>query len=309
MLEILATIALLTIMEISLSMDNAVVNAAVLKRMPLIWQKRFLTWGILVAVVGMRLIFPILIVAAATGLGFISVADTAIYQPELYTVHLLASHVQIASFGGMFLLLVFLSFILDTDKEIHWLGSIERKLSGAGRLEKLEVAIALAILITMQLALPGADQIHSLVSGIIGIVVYILIKGFSELFSSASGAIRGGIACFLYLEVLDMSFSLDGVIGAFAISKNIFVIMIGLGIGAYFVRRMTIKMVRDKMLEEYRYLEHGAQYGIFALAVIMLISTVHHVPEVVTGLIGVSFIGLSVVSSVLHRRKILRLFV
>lgn len=303
MLEILITIVLLAIMEISLSFDNAVVNAAVLKRMSLVWRKRFLTWGILVAVVGMRLVFPILIVAATTGIGFIGVAKIAIYQPEIYTIHLLASHVQIASFGGMFLLLVFLSFILDADKEVHWLGGIERRIGGAGRIEKLELAVALAVLVTMQFFLPAADKMHCLISGMVGIITYILIKGFSDLFSDAAGAIRSGIVGFLYLEVLDMSFSLDGVIGAFAISKNIFVIMIGLGIGAYFVRRLTIKMVRDKTLDEYRYLEHGAHYGIAALAVIMLISTVHHVPEIVTGLIGVGFIVLSVISSILHRKK------
>ncbi len=303
MLEVVITIILLAIMEASLSFDNAVVNAVVLKKMKLIWQKRFLTWGILVAVVGMRLIFPILIVSAATGIGLLSVAKTAIYQPEIYTVHLLSAHVQIASFGGMFLLLVFLSFIFDPEKEVHWLGAIERKLAGAGKFEKLELAIALAVLLTMQFALPGADQTHSLISGGLGIITYIVIKGFSDLFSEAGGAIKGSIASFIYLEVLDASFSLDGVIGAFAISENIFIIMTGLGIGAYFVRRLTIKMVRDHTLEEYRYLEHGALYGIFALAAIMLASTVYSVPQLVTGLIGVSFIGMAVLSSILHRRK------
>jgi hypothetical protein len=105
---------------------------------------------------------------------------------------------------------------------------------------------------------------------------------------------------FIYLQFLDASFSLDGVIGAFAMSKDIVIIMLGLGAGAMFVRSLTVWMVRKGTLDQYRYLEHGAHYGIGALAVIMLISMVHHVPEVVTGFIGIGFIVLSLVSSIQH---------
>lgn len=303
MLKILAIIILLAIMEISLSFDNAVVNAAVLKKMKPIWQKRFLTWGILIAVVGMRLVFPVLIVAAATGVGIETIVLAALKYPDAYQQMVTNSHVQIASFGGVFLLLVFLSFAMDSEKEVHWFGMVERALSRAGRLAMAQIAVPLVILLCLQFLLPQADRIPSLISGVVGVIVFILIKGFSEVFSEAGDTVRGGLASFIYLEILDMSFSLDGVVGAFAVSKNIFVIMIGLGIGAYFVRRMTIKMVKNKTLEEYRYLEHGAQYGIAALAVIMLINTVSHVPGIVTGLIGVSFIGLSVLSSK-HYKKI-----
>src|SRR5688572_28048332 len=103
--------ALLTIMEVSLSFDNAVVNATVLRRMDPVWQQRFLTWGILIAVFGMRLVFPVVIVAIAAGLGMVEVATMAVNDPAEYGRHLAAAHTGIAAFGGMFLLMVFLHFV------------------------------------------------------------------------------------------------------------------------------------------------------------------------------------------------------
>jgi len=114
---------------------------------------------------------------------------------------------------------------------------------------------------------------------------------------------RGGIGGFLYLEVLDASFSFDGVIGAFAITNDVVIIMLGLAIGAMFVRSMTVYLVDKGTLDEFVYLEHGAHYAIGILAAIMLASMKFHVPEVVTGLAGVSFIGASVWSSIRYRRQ------
>ena len=92
-------------------------------------------------------------------------------------------------------------------------------------------------------------------------------------------------------------------IGAFALSNNLFVIALGLGIGAMFVRSMTVMLVDRGTLAEYRYLEHGAFYAIIALAAIMLLSARFHIPEVITGLIGAGFIGLSFWASVRHNRR------
>ena len=108
---------------------------------------------------------------------------------------------------------------------------------------------------------------------------------------------KGGLGAFLYLQVLDASFSFDGVIGAFALSSNLFIIALGLGIGAMFVRSMTIMLVEKGTLAEYRYLEHGAFYAILALAAIMLLAVRFHIPETITGLIGAGLIGLSFVAS------------
>lgn len=293
MMETALIIALLAIMEISLSFDNAVVNAGVLTGMTEKWRKRFLTWGMLVAVLGMRLIMPIVIVALTAQLGIIEVLNLAISQPEEYSRHVILSHIQIASFGGVFLLMVFLTFVINVEAEIHWIPLIDK---WSWRQEGMEACIALSALMAIQLFIPPEMRVASLVAGIIGLITYIAIDGLSSAWSDVNGA-RTGLAAFMYLEVLDMSFSLDGVIGAFALSNNIFVIMAGLGIGAYFVRSLTIRLVHTGFLKQYIHLEHGAHYGIGALAILMLLSTFMRIPEIVTGLVGVSFIGAAIVTS------------
>lgn len=298
--------ALLTVMEVSLSFDNAVVNATVLRRMDPVWQRRFLTWGILVAVFGMRLVSPVLIVAVAAGLGLVEVARMAATDPAAYAAHLKAAHVGIAAFGGMFLLMVFLHFVFDRAKTVHWLVWVERRLAAAGRLEAVEVAVALGVLLVVQLAAPEAERLSAMVAGVTGVATFVAVRGLAGLAGEADAtalAARSGAAGFVYLEVLDASFSLDGVIGAFAMTTDVVVIMIGLAIGALWVRTLTIHLVRKGTLEKFVYLEHGAHWGIGALAAIMLVSVRAEVPEVVTGLVGVSFIGLSLLSSVRHNRK------
>lgn len=298
--------ALLMMMEVSLSFDNAVVNATVLRGMNPVWQRRFLTWGILVAVFGMRLVFPVLIVAVAAGTGLVEVARMAVAEPAAYAAHLKAAHVGIAAFGGMFLLMVFLHFVFDRAKEVHWLGWVERRLVAAGRLEAVEVAVALGVLLLVQLVAPEGERLTVMVAGVVGVTSFVAVRGLAGLAGAADAtaiAARSGAAGFVYLEVLDASFSLDGVIGAFAMTTDIVVIMIGLAIGALWVRALTISLVRKGTLEKFVYLEHGAHWGIGALAVIMLVSVRLEVPEVVTGLVGVSFIGLSLLSSVRHNRR------
>ena len=103
--------------------------------------------------------------------------------------------------------------------------------------------------------------------------------------------------------MLDASFSFDGVIGAFALTQNLFIIAIGLGIGAMYVRSMTIMLVEKGTLAEYRYLEHGAFYAILILSVIMYVQTMVHIPEVITGLGGAGLIGISLWSSIRYNRR------
>lgn len=302
--------SILGVMEVSLSFDNAVVNAGVLKEMEEKWQQIFLTVGILIAVFGMRLFFPILIVTIATGLGMGEVATMALDQPEDYARHLQHSHVGIAAFGGTFLMLVFLSFLFDEGKKLHWLGRMEERLSKLGKLDSIEVMTALTILFGLQYALPlePSDRLTMLVAGIGGVILYVAVSSIDSLFESeedgdaaVAAAKRNGVAGFLYLEILDASFSFDGVIGAFAITRDVVIIMLGLGIGAMFVRSLTVHLVRKGTLDEYVFLEHGAHYAIGALAGIMLAGIVYHVSEVITGLIGVGFIALALVSSIRYR--------
>lgn len=301
---------ILGILEVSLSFDNAVVNASILKRMEERWQQYFLTWGILIAVFGMRLVFPILIVSVAAKIGFYEVADMALHDPTTYASHLNASHIHIAAFGGMFLLMVFLSFIFDESKKLHWLGYLEEKMSGFGKLQSIEIIFALGLMLISQNWLPPSIQLDVLVAGISGVILFVIVDSLGALFEDeeegkeVSEAIkRGSVMSFVYLEVLDASFSFDGVIGAFAITQDVIIIMLGLAIGAMFVRSLTVYLVRQGTLDDYVFLVHGAHYAIGALAAIMLISITYHISDVVTGSIGAVMIALSIYSSILYKKK------
>ncbi len=298
----------LGVLEVSLSFDNAVVNAGVLKHLSDLWRRLFLTVGIFIAVFGMRLIFPIVIVSVATGMSIGPVVELALSQPEKYSQALTDHYASIAAFGGMFLMLVFLNFLFDQKRKIHWLGAIERLIGSLGKAGSMSVIVAIACLLGTRFFLPPDVFDDVLFAGLGGILLFLLVDSIDALFSmgdeeGGSPAKRSGIAAFLYLEVLDASFSFDGVIGAFAITRDVVIIMLGLAIGAMFVRSMTIYLVHKGTLDQFVFLEHGAHYAIGALAVIMLIGTAYHVPEVFTGVIGVGFIAASVWSSIRHRKR------
>lgn len=291
-------VALLAVLETTLSFDNAVVNARVLQRMTPEWQNRFLTWGILIAVFGTRFVFPILIVAAAAVMSPYAVTMLAIFDPAAYGEKLHDAHIPIAAFGSAFLLLVSLKYFFNDAKTVHWIRVVERHLSKWGGIEAIEIALVLLVLLGAAILLP-AQAATLLISGIIGIVLFILIEGVAQSFEieGASTTAASGLALFLYLNVLDSAFSLDGVVGAFAVTNNLPIIIAGLGIGALFVRTFTIALVRAKTLESLPYLEHGAHWAIFGLALAMLINMFVHVPETITGLIGLVFVALAYWSS------------
>lgn len=294
---------LLTILEVTLSFDNAVVNAKILTRMDEKWQKRFLTWGILVAVFGTRLVLPILIVAASVAMSPWAVAKLAAFDPETYGHLLEGAHTAIASFGGAFLLMVSLKYFFDEAKSVHWIHVVEEHLARWGRIEAIEIGLALTLLSVIALVAGNAGTI--LLSGIVGVVLFIAMQGIASSFSveAESSVAVGSAALFAYLNVLDAAFSLDGVIGAFALTSSIPIIVAGLGIGAYYVRSLTIYLVRQKTLDTLVFLEHGAHWAIFGLAAAMLASLFVHVPEVVTGLVGLFFVGFAGYSSVRLMRK------
>ena len=307
----LSITAILGIMEVSLSFDNAVVNASVLKHWDQFWQALFLTLGIVIAVFGMRLAFPLVIVSQAANLGISEVWNLALHDPKVFSMHLTNHHAEVAAFGGVFLLLVFLNFLFDHEKEIHWLGHVEEKLASFGRIGSIPVLLALGVILASVGLLEEAEKLRVLTAGVWGILVYVgvdFISGLLEREEETAPKVaeivkRGSIGGFLYLEVLDASFSFDGVIGAFAITNDVVIIMLGLAIGAMFVRSMTVYLVRQGILEEFVFLEHGAHYAIGILAIIMFASMEYHIPEVFTGLVGVAFILASLWSSVRYKRK------
>jgi hypothetical protein len=297
----------LSILEVSLSFDNAVVNAVVLKTMTPVWRRRFITWGIAIAVFGMRIVFPLVIVAVIIHINPISALVMAVTDPDEYSRVLTSAHITVSAFGGAFLAMVGLRHFFNREKDVHWIGIIERPLTQLGRIEAVELGLVLLLLYAISVRLAPAEQIEFLVAGIFGLLTYIAVDGVSALLNVESQVtgevVRSGAASFLYLEVLDASFSFDGVIGAFALSNNLFIIAIGLGIGAMFVRSLTIMLVEKETLASYRFLEHGAFYAIIALALMMFLDAIMHVPEVVTGLIGAAFIVTAFWDSIRYNRR------
>lgn len=319
MLRVLLITSILAIMEVSLSFDNAVVNASILRHWDNFWKKIFLTVGILIAVFGMRLLFPIVVVAVTADMGMLQVVQMALNDPVHYSEKLISHHAEISAFGGMFLLLVFLNFLFDDGKDTHWFHWLESRLASLASVPAMSVFIAIIALLFMIGAVADDSKLVVALAGMWGIVVYVGVKALGHLLegnqsddeddeqqvgAASSNIVKAGIGGFLYLEVLDASFSFDGVIGAFAITNDVVVIMLGLAIGAMFVRSMTIYFVEKGTLEAFIYLEHGAMYAIGALAGIMLFSgTGVHVPELVTGLVGVAFIAWAVLSSIAYSKR------
>ncbi|WP_031476079.1 DUF475 domain-containing protein [Streptomyces bicolor] len=335
--EAFGIVLILSVLEISLSFDNAVVNAGILKKMNAFWQKIFLTVGILIAVFAMRLIFPVAIVAISAQVGPFEAVHLALDEPERYEDLVTDAHPAIAAFGGMFLLMIFLDFILE-DRDIKWLAWLERPLAKLGRIDMLSVCVALvALLVTAMtfathahVSTGHADKTATvLLSGVAGLMTYLVVGGLSGYFedkledeeeheheeeekaraegrpvSAVALAGKAAFFLFLYLEVLDASFSFDGVIGAFAITNHIFWMALGLGIGAMYVRSLTVYLVRQGTLDDYVYLEHGAHYAIGALAGILLVTIQHQISEIITGLIGVVLIAASFVASVRRNKSL-----
>ncbi|WP_431999358.1 DUF475 domain-containing protein [Streptomyces sioyaensis] len=328
----LAIVGILSVLEISLSFDNAVINAGILRKMNAFWQKIFLTVGILIAVFGMRLVFPVVIVAITAKLGPLEAVGLAINDKVRYQELVTSAHPAIAAFGGIFLLMIFLDFIFE-ERDYKWLSWIEKPMAKMGKLDMLSVIIALVVLLVTAMTVAtaaahgaGDKSATVLLAGVAGLLTYLVVGGISGYFEdkleeeeegdepAAAPAKKGtgaavGLAgkaaffMFLYLEVIDASFSFDGVIGAFAITNDIFMMALGLGIGAMYIRSLTVFLVRKGTLDDYVYLEHGAHYAIGALAVILLLTIKYEINDVFTGMVGIVLIGLSFASSVVRNRR------
>ncbi|MFE4175851.1 DUF475 domain-containing protein [Streptomyces sp. NPDC056909] len=338
----LGLVAILAVLEVSLSFDNAVINAGILKRMSAFWQTIFLTVGVLIAVFGMRLVFPVLIVAVTAKIGPVQAVTLAIDDKDRYQQLVTDAHPAIAAFGGIFLLMIFLNFIFE-EREITWQTWLERPLAKLGKVEMLSVCIALIVLVVAAMTVATHAHQHGgghadkaqtvLTAGVAGLITYLVVAGLSAFFENrieeeeeeaeeaeekargrrggSNGAVvaltgKAAFFTFLYLEVIDASFSFDGVIGAFAITNDIVLMALGLGIGAMYVRSLTVYLVRQGTLDDFVFLEHGAHYAIGALAVILLVTIEYQISELITGLVGVVLIGWSFWSSLRRNARIAR---
>jgi hypothetical protein len=298
----------LAALEIALSFDNAIVNANKLVEMTPVWQRRFLTWGILIAVFGMRIVFPLAIVAIFAWINPFAAMHLALSDPDEYSRIIGNAKGPISAFGGTFLMMVALKFFIDEDKSIDWIEILERRLRKWGSIRGFEIALVLVIVLLITRAIPESEKAPFVTSAIMGLLVFTLVDGLGTYLdgiagSTASVGAKGGLGAFMYLEVLDASFSFDGVIGAFALTTNILLIAIGLGIGAMYVRSMTILLVDKGTLAEFRYLEHGAFYSIFALSIVMFVQSLYHVPELITGGVGMTLIGYAFFASIRYNKR------
>lgn len=294
---------ILAAIELAFSFDNAVINAKVLDRLSPLWRRLFLSVGIVIAIFGVRALLPLVIVGLTAHLPLGDVTDLALNHPQQYAAELANAHVAITAFGGAFLLMLALHFFL-ADREVQWWRRVELPLA---RFEYwwLPLVCTIAVVGLLALAPGNHDRGAALVAGVAGILAYSVINGgialLNKQFSSGRHTVHqvgwAAFATFLYLEVLDASLSFDGVIGAFAITNSVVLIAIGLGIGAVWVRSLTVFMVRNRTLEAYRYLEHGAHYAIFVLAVAMLLAVLIDVPDFITGVLCLGLIAAAAVTS------------
>ncbi|AKK19761.1 DUF475 domain-containing protein [Candidatus Liberibacter africanus] len=293
---------ILGIVEISLSCDNAILNAKTLKKMCPVWQKRFLSWGILIAVFGMRIIFPIMIVCLIAKISPIEAINLAVYSPTDYLRIISESHVPISGFGGTFLMMVSLTFFLNSKKNIHWIHLLENSMSHLTKIKGIKIFLVLSFVSGISCILPRNEMYPFILSSILALIIFYGINFLENVLStnhSPTNYVKGryGLNLFLYLEIVDASLSFDGIISSFAITKNFFIIIIGLTIGAVYVRSMTLIILKENILNKYKYLEHGSYYSIFILSIIMFLQTIINIPEVFTGTSSALLILLSIYSS------------
>ncbi|MDL2363119.1 MAG: DUF475 domain-containing protein [Patescibacteria group bacterium] len=307
----ITTIILIAI-EIAFSFDNAVINAKILARLSKVWQQLFLTIGMVIAIVGMRFVFPILIVMVTADLSWGTVIDDALHHPKVYGEHLEDAHTAISSFGGAFLLTLTLYFLFDEHRKEVWLDRIERPLQRVKSGVWLPPLLVSLLIVALALFEHGGERSTILRAGLAGAISYAAIHLFIEALGRISGngdakestsnnkamyTGWGAFLAFMYLQILDASFSFDGVLGAFAITDKIVLIALGLGVGAIWVRSLTVYMVRKGTLDAYKYLEHGAHYAILVLSLALLGAIYIEVPDAITGAVGLGIIWASYMAS------------
>ena len=157
----------LSLLEISLSFDNAVMNAVILSGLSRVWRRRFLTWGMVIAVFGMRFLFPVLIVSLTSGLSVGEVLRIAFEEPEVYGRYLEGAEPLILAFGGSFLFMVFVNWLFDAGKELHWIRTLEEKASQVAKLGEVKLIVALSVIALVGVFKMEASILLALVLGVL----------------------------------------------------------------------------------------------------------------------------------------------
>ncbi|URS74441.1 DUF475 domain-containing protein [Clostridium autoethanogenum] len=110
------------------------------------------------------------------------------------------------------------------------------------------------------------------------------------------------ISKILYLEIIDTTFSIDGVLGAFAFTMSIPLIILGNGIGAIVVRKITMGSIEK--IKKYIYLKNGAMYSVLCLGIVMVLEGFHvEVPEYISPLLTILIIMFFFFKSKIYAEK------
>ena len=287
---IILTVLGLSVFEIITSIDNAVINAEVLSGMGKQARKFFLTWGIFFSVFLMRGVLPFLILFfASPQLGVLGTITAAFSNdPNVAKTIQESSHVLLIA-GGVFLIFLFFHWLFLEPKNFGLYG--ERFFHSQGAWFYAVIAILLTTIVWF-----AFQQQHPLLQfgAVVGSTAFFIIHGFRNYAEEQEKKLlSGGMSDFAkiaYLEVLDASFSIDGVVGAFAFTFAVPLILIGNGLGAIVLRQLTISNI-DR-IKKYKYLKNGAMYSILVLGVIMLLHSFDiHVPEWVSPVVTFATVG------------------
>lgn len=284
------TIIGLCLFETITSVDNAIINAEVLQTMKPKARKWFLLWGMLIAVFLIRGILPWMIVwLTVPEIGFVGSLTAMFSSDPSVATAVSASAPLLLMGGGTFMIFLFLHWLFLEPKHFGLHG--EKFLASQGVWFFAIVSILLATIVWFAL-----EQDPILAFGaVIGSTTFFITHGFKENAEKVekemvkAGSMSDWSKIF-YLEVIDATFSIDSVLGAFAFTLSVPLILIGNGLGAVMVRQLTIGNI-DR-IKKYVYLKNGAMYSVFILGIIMLMDAFgHHIPEWVSPLVTVIVIG------------------
>lgn len=307
----------LGLLETALSLESVAVNAKVLGGMSRFWRGMFVATGLLVTIFGMRFVFPLLIVWAVGDHGFWTMVSLVMQDSMEFRQILQTQFAVFAGFGGAFLLMAFTGFFMDPKKEEHWIRWLERPMWKLGRLKLMSVVATGAISQLFSVHVPNGQGHKFLAAAMLGIATYLLVELMITFLQSGWEKVSVGrpqqgwsgltssleFASLLYLVLLGTSFSFHVVIGAFSLTSNLLIILLGLGVGVLFIQLLSVRLISETKPRAYPFLKHGVFWANGVLSLGLYLQAVEWViPEVLIGSVGTGFIGSSFVSSLRHRR-------
>lgn len=296
LLSIVLIVAGLCLFETITSIDNAIINAEVLGTMSERAKRWFLVWGLIFAVFAVRGLLPWLIVwLSAPSLGPVGSFMATLSSDPVVIAAIEQSAPMLLMGGGTFLLFLFFHWLFLEDKNYGLTG--ERFFSSKGVWFFATVSVILAVLVWFAL---GYNTMVAF-GAVIGSTAFFIVHGFRQNAEQAEAQMKSGdmsdLSKIFYLEVIDATFSIDGVVGAFAFTMAVPLILVGNGIGAFIVRELTIRNVEN--IKKYLYLKNGAMYSIFCLGIIMILDGFGvHIPFWVSPIITFAVVGFFYLKSV-----------